>query len=192
MMYYHRNAMNRKRVSGSQVYATITQLLLQTEEISWNRFYNFLMGNSILILAWATIFAIGDKGLTHLIVLASICIVGGLSGIAWRGLGKRSRAYVEKYKELGAGFEAAPPSDQKGFRVFTPLSTTIDNQKTCNDLAPRRQHRRYPPFGSYRILTIGPLLFLALYTILLCAVGIYAMKSFSWMPSILFSLKLTP
>ena len=43
-----------------EVYASLVQMTISAETVSWNRFYNFLMFNTILVLAWATIWVSKD------------------------------------------------------------------------------------------------------------------------------------
>jgi hypothetical protein len=77
------------------LHAALIQMVIHAESISWNRFYNFLMGNSILVLAWATIYGSQDRSILSSIVLSAICVFGASSGVAWAELGKRSRKHVE-------------------------------------------------------------------------------------------------
>jgi hypothetical protein len=75
-------------VSRGELYSALVQMVNNAESISWNRFYNFLMGNSILVLAWATIYASQDRSTLTSIVLSAICVFGAGSGIVWAALGK--------------------------------------------------------------------------------------------------------
>ena len=70
-------------IANKDVYATLTQMIVQVENISWNRFYNFLMGSSILVLAWGTLYASDHKGWYVKLVLVLLCLVGCASGPPW-------------------------------------------------------------------------------------------------------------
>lgn len=52
---------NRGLVSAKDVYAAVFKMIVNAENISWNRFYNFLWFNSILIVSWATVWVAGPK-----------------------------------------------------------------------------------------------------------------------------------
>ena len=113
-------------ISIRDFYASLTQLVIHTESISWNRFSNFLLYNSFLILAWATIF-VSSKSSTceGRIILLLICLIGGLSGIAWADLGKRGRRYLRRYFETASSIEKTPfYLDQKITDEFLPFQIT--------------------------------------------------------------------
>jgi hypothetical protein len=95
-------------VSRGELYAALIQMVNNAEAISWNRFYNFLMGNSILVLAWATIYAAQERSILTSVVLSAICLLGAGSGMAWAALGKRSREYVEAYFKQALELEKDP------------------------------------------------------------------------------------
>lgn len=79
--------MTDKGVTAKEIYPVLVQLVIYAESITWNRFYNFLMGNSILILAWATIFVSPcSKGLGGKSVLVAISLLGAASGVAWAAI----------------------------------------------------------------------------------------------------------
>ncbi len=78
-------------LSKDDHYRTCLQLLDLAESTSWNRFYNFLMCNSILVLAWATLYAQDQPPWPTRVVLALIATLGGVSGVLWAALGKCGR-----------------------------------------------------------------------------------------------------
>lgn len=84
-------------ISNRELYAAQIQMIIHAENVSWNRLYNFLMGNSILVLAWATIYASSQCSVLTRFVLSAICLLGGVSGIAWIELGARSRDILKKH-----------------------------------------------------------------------------------------------
>ncbi len=94
-------------LSKEDHYRTCLQLLELAENISWNRFYNFLMCNSILVLAWATLYAQDQISGPTRIALALISIFGGVSGVIWGSLGKCGReittAHVDQAHQLELG-----------------------------------------------------------------------------------------
>lgn len=147
------------KVTPSDSYSALVQFTTHAENTSWNRFYNFLMGNSILVLAWATIYVSDSEGLASNIVLLAICILGLMSGPAWATLGKRARQSLTRYLELGKTLEENAdlfPTDLKDFRIFSRVL----------------QIRKDLPggwSGSYYILQAAPWAFAVLYFVLFAA-----------------------
>ena len=88
-------------------YAILTQLVIHAESISWNRLYNFLTCNAILLVAWATIYA-SEPDNPGLVAMALFCIVGAVSGIVWVELGRRGREYLRQYIEQATQLEELP------------------------------------------------------------------------------------
>jgi hypothetical protein len=84
------------QLKTNDVWLGLIQIIGDTEAISWNRLYNFLMGNSILVLAWATIYTSHDNHPITRIVLTAICVLGGVSGPFWAALSSRTRAHLDQ------------------------------------------------------------------------------------------------
>jgi len=123
-----------KKINRRDVYDTYVRLIIQAESISWNRFNSFLILNSILILAWAGIFTSDSPSSTSAkFVMALICLLGGLSGIAWAILGRRGRKYLDKYKEQAKTIEEKRPDwwekcieyDDKPIGISIPYTTKV-------------------------------------------------------------------
>jgi hypothetical protein len=93
-------------IANKDVYATLTQMIVQVENISWNRFYNFLMGSSILVLAWGTLYASDHKGWYVKLVLVLLCLVGCASGPPWAKMGVRARNHLEVLFEMACALES--------------------------------------------------------------------------------------
>jgi hypothetical protein len=90
----------------NEIYPSLIQMIIQAENITWNRFNNFLMFNTILVLAWSTIYAADhNANQSFKWPLVTFCIFGGLSGIFWALLGIRGRKYLNKYLEVAREFE---------------------------------------------------------------------------------------
>lgn len=88
------------------VYDIYCRLVIHSESISWQRFHNFLVINSILILAWATLFK-DDATPSKIakLVMTGIPFIGMLTTLAWAGLGDRGRKYLDAYKEKAKRIE---------------------------------------------------------------------------------------
>ena len=94
-------------VTPKDVYPSFIQLIIHAETISWTRFYHYLVFNTILILAWATIYsAPGDPPRLKVAVTAAVCFIGALSGVFWALLGARGRKFLRKYIGVTKEFEA--------------------------------------------------------------------------------------
>lgn len=93
------------KISTRELYAAVVQLVIHAETISWSRFNNFLVGGTILIIAWATIFSSNQHSIGSKVTLSAICIVGIFTCIAWSSLGSRSRKYLDEYYSQGEAIE---------------------------------------------------------------------------------------
>ena len=101
-------------MSYKDLYGALIQMVIHAEGISWSRLYNFLMGNSILVLAWATVYASNQRTTVTGVVLSTICLLGGFSGIAWAELGARTRKHVEQHFEQALAIEERPGVWEEG------------------------------------------------------------------------------
>ena len=86
------------KIGYEHIYDSYRELVIHSEVISWGRFQNLLIINSILVVAWATLFHDNDAHSWGRLVMTAITIPGILTGIAWADLGKRSRQYLDLYK----------------------------------------------------------------------------------------------
>ena len=68
-------------ITDKELYPSLVQLRIHADSVTWNRFYNFLMFNSILVLAWATVYAAHPRPIGAWAVLVAFCFFGGLSGV---------------------------------------------------------------------------------------------------------------
>ena len=149
-----------KGITAKEVYPALVQLVIHAESITWNRFYNFLMGNSILVLAWATIFvSAASKEVAGKSVLAAISLLGAASGVAWAALAVRGRRFLLDFVTLGRNLEAAPSSWPSELNSVKPLSTAED----------LRDSQAFRWAGSFYLLIFGSLAFTLLYSIMLVA-----------------------
>ena len=89
------------KIGYKHIYDSYRELVIHSEKISWGRFQNLLLINSILVVAWAILFHDFHDKDAHIwarLVLTAITIPGILTGVAWADLGKRSRQYLDLYK----------------------------------------------------------------------------------------------
>jgi hypothetical protein len=134
-------------------------MVIHAEAISWNRLYNFLMGNSILVLAWATVYASTQASILTRVVLTAICLLGGGSGVAWASLGGRTRKHVQRHFDQALEIEQTPPMWEDGIpnelKPFTGTSAIRDSAKWYST--------------NHFLLKAMPWAFTALYTVMLVA-----------------------
>jgi hypothetical protein len=147
-----------------ELYTMLAQMVNNAESITWNRLYNFLTCNSILLLAWATLCG-SNPGFTGKIAMVLLCLVGGISGIAWMELGRRGRIYLRFYKEYAKSLEILPDF----FEAGTPKGLDKSGKKNVNkEFLPFEFEVGGCRFGmSEYILRWLPLIFTFLYVILL-------------------------
>lgn len=100
----------------SDKYGSIVQLVIHAENISWNRFNNFLIAASVLVIAWATIYSSGQDSCASRVIQSFICLLGFFCGFAWARLGCRSRDYLDMYFELGEEIEKG--KDESEIKLF--------------------------------------------------------------------------
>lgn len=87
------------------LYQVAGQHWAHAEQIRWTLLYNYLMGSTILLLAWATVFAssVGPKRL----VLFALSVAGAILSSVWVALGARATSFVRAYERTGFDAEAA-------------------------------------------------------------------------------------
>ena len=111
-------------VTPQVLYPSLVQLIIHAEAISWNRFYNFLMFNTILILAWSTIYVAQSRPPGVVAVLATMTLLGTASGIAMAGLGVRGRRFLDEYVGLAEKIEADDKCWAPELQQYKPLTLT--------------------------------------------------------------------
>ena len=149
----------KEKVSAKELYQGLIELVKISETISWGRFNSFLLFNSILILAWSTVFTskiILNSGLS-LIVLVAIVILGMTSGVFWAGLGKRGRAFVKHYLDQASYVEKDKDCWGEELKKYKPLTKAAE----------MRDNPRGYYSSSYFLLRAVPWSFTILHGILL-------------------------
>jgi hypothetical protein len=146
----------KQLVTAKEAYLALVQLIIHAESTTWNRFYNFLMGNSILVVAWAALFASNSKS-DATPVLVTICLLGAFGGIAWAALAVRGRRNLNEFVELGKLIEAESSLWTTALAAVKPLSKAADLRET----------QAFPWAGSFYLLVFGSLAFSVLYSVML-------------------------
>ncbi len=139
-----------------EMYSSLASHITNAEQVSWNRFNNFLLFNSVLILGWFALNAATTAVEQQPLLLAVSSCIGIISGLIWAGLGIRGRNNVHAILELGSRIECPdgnPPPDAP-LPPFSKLKALRDSQpfKFC---------------GSRYVLAFGPLLLSCFHVLLL-------------------------
>jgi ADP-ribose pyrophosphatase YjhB (NUDIX family) len=137
------------------LYQAASQHWAHAEQIRWTLLYNYLMASTILLLAWATLYASSAQHPKVQVVLAG---AGAMLSALWVALGARATGFVSMYAATG--------------RALEPSSQTPDSDgATLGPFASAAQHRisgtgigRLAP--SHLVLWLVPSLFLLVYAIL--------------------------
>src|SRR3990172_6393057 len=115
---------NRERL-----YEAAIQLVVHTDNSSWTRMYNFLTANSILMLAWATIFATiqgnGQNIPPKASVLSAISLFGLVLSIAWAPFCSRGRKLHRHYVHVARTLERNLENGSQEEVNDGPLSTDV-------------------------------------------------------------------
>ncbi len=121
----------RQRLTNREAYAAMIQMVIQIENVSWTRLYNYLMGSSILVLAWATVYASALKSPWTTAVLFFLALVGALAGPAWASLGTRARGQLELVyqaaRRLESNSSAWEPNVVNGDLPLSVVATARDS-----------------------------------------------------------------
>lgn len=94
--------------STSVLYQASVQHWSHAEQIRWTLLYNSLMASTILLLAWATVFAsLNPQSISwpKRIGLVALPTAGFLLSAMWIALGLRASSFVEMYAGLGGTLE---------------------------------------------------------------------------------------
>jgi len=143
------------KITVKEIYNNLVQLVIHAESVIWDRFNSYIVGNSILTLAWVTIFESNIK-LKFLLVL--ICIFGIIASVVFAILGYRGKAFLNRYLEVGSFIEADPqcwPGELN--QKYKPLTETKSFRDNLN----------IPWCGGRSVVVFGPIIFVIFYISLL-------------------------
>ena len=131
------------------------------------RFNNFLLANSIFLLAWATVFSSRQPSSSPArFVMALICVFGVLSGIAWAELGRCGRKFLKDYLEKVKAIEETKLGETD-FSDWWDITDVDLNNEVNKKIRPFRVEQDGPKYGtSYFLLRFGPYFFVGLHIIL--------------------------
>lgn len=141
---------NDWKPNRKEIYPILVSFAQQAEANSWNRFNNFLMFSSILILSWATIYTQVDRIKFAQLLMSLIAILGLLSGFIWAALGYRSRKFTTFFLREGSKIDCS----------------ANEGCNPCLRSLQLRDQFKFQFLGSFYILIGIPLFFSGFYLIL--------------------------
>lgn len=83
--------------SATEVYDMLATLALHSETMRWTRVNTLLAVDSILLAAWAGLFAGTDPFVGKETLLALLCVPGVILGVLFASLGWRSSEYMDDF-----------------------------------------------------------------------------------------------
>jgi hypothetical protein len=124
---------------------------------TWNRFSNYLLFTSVIIVAWATLWASGSDAGRNGKVLVGLCLLGIVSGPYWAALGYRGRKMLDAIEKMGRTFEQDPNLWPERLRAYKQTEMFLG----LRDKLPGRWA------GSFWLHTCAPLVMTVLYLVML-------------------------
>jgi hypothetical protein len=106
-------------ISGTDqtMYQILSEHWAHAEQIRWTALYNFLVASTILLLAWAAVFATKDT-IEKKYLLVGLCVIGILISLLWAAISIRSTSFVKLYADRAASIEESLYPTHKGaFRI---------------------------------------------------------------------------
>jgi hypothetical protein len=90
------------------LYQVAAQLWAHSEQIRWSLLYDYLMASTILLLAWATVFASPlAHGTARAIILVLLAAGGTLISFVWTAFVLRDSTFVDMFENVGVQAEGA-------------------------------------------------------------------------------------
>ena len=143
-------------IDNQSLYSAATNLAIYSEQSRWARLNSYLVVNSILLVAWATVFA-SQSGDHRSSVLAVLCLPGIALGILWAFLGERSSQYLDILHSSIEKFEKSIPVEMS-LRPFLEIAGLREKVRGGGKLT---------KLTSSRTIVIGvPIVFSLLYVFL--------------------------
>ena len=152
-----------------QLIAEATANYRSAEAIIQQRLNNFLMAESILLLASAAIVSTSSSTGKQVLVLV-VSVLGAGLGLVWTGLGVRQKVFLDLHMEIILWLEGL---DGRLWRVNQPIADLRDGKEVTFPLS----HRKVKLSGSERafrssnLAALVPFAFALTFTVLL-GVGI--------------------
>lgn len=142
-----------RAVCPAELYQAASQQWAHAEQIRWTLLYNYLMASTILLLAWATVYAAQSTLRSRPWILVLLAAAGTVVSLAWVGLGLRASSFVDAYAQLGKALEGQLSENDVG-----PFAQAAQHRQKITGWAGRTT--------SWRIVAGVPALFALVYLVL--------------------------
>jgi hypothetical protein len=140
------------------------------EVIVQQRLYNFLMAESILLLAAAAILANSVIDLSRALFLFTVSLLGFVLSVAWAILGYRERIFLNLHMEIVESLEQQ--IEDPRYRVSEPIAHLRDGKKVIFPISKKEVELsgmlRF--MHSSHVLIGAPIAFGVVFFVLMCAV----------------------
>ena len=139
----------------SDIYSSITQMMINAENVTWNRFNSYLIANSIFLIFWVTLLTSDSITKYKLGAMVGICLIGVLGGIFFSALGYRGRCFLDQYVDMGQRLEK-----KKLWPIKVNVKPFTETEKLIHII-------NYGWAGSRYILSWTPIIFTLFYGVLI-------------------------
>lgn len=96
---------NDFKIKAEQIYQTLVNLVMHSEQTRWTRLNTFLVVASIFVAAWAGIFAGTNNFEFKPLLLFVLCCSGFVLSLTWACLGWRSSQYMDDFHDIAHHME---------------------------------------------------------------------------------------
>jgi len=141
------------------VYQVTSQHWAHAEQIRWTLLYNLLVANTILLLAWAAIFATNTRPAQAWLPLTSLSVGGLCLSLLWIFLQSRANGFSMMYTSLGQEVEKFLPANKGPFLAAKEYRNKLKGIRALVQM--------------HRVLVGVPCLFVLLFLVL-CILSIQA------------------
>jgi hypothetical protein len=112
--------------STTEIYGMLATLALHSETVRWTRVNTLLVVDSILLAAWAGLFAGTNAFLGKETLLALLCVPGVILGVLFAWLGWRSSEYMDDFHYAAHEMEKQfPPALPRPFHISESRRETV-------------------------------------------------------------------
>jgi|GEM_PF-192376 len=116
-------------------YQLASQHWTHAEQIRWTLLYNYLMASTILLLAWATIFAGQGATPARNWILVALATAGTLLSALWVPHGVRATGFVKMYAATAERLEANLSGPKLGSSIRPPFAAAAAHRGSVTGLA---------------------------------------------------------
>jgi hypothetical protein len=110
----------KQELEVRDIYASVVDLAIHSQDNRMNLFSSFLFFQSVLLLAWATIWQTGGDAARGPILLV-LSVFGTLSSVLWGALGSDYANSGRQFSQAAADLEKY---SQRGYGISLPSART--------------------------------------------------------------------